>query len=121
MRRRAVYLLENTAEISPIQRPVFAFLKERLVTDEQAQKWIRRELEALLMIDDVEFLLDLVTHVVRDVSKQEAERKLHLAIEPFLHEHAGLFAAELGSFLASGLNMVGYDHQRLAAAENNSL
>ena len=119
MRRRAVYLLENAAGVLPIRQPVFAFLKERLVTDEQAQKWIRRELEALLMIDDVEFLADLVTHVVRDACKQEVERKLHLAIEPFLHEHAGLFAAELGSFLASGLNMVGYDHQRLVGEENS--
>ena len=107
--RRSVYFSGESSKTSQIDAPVASVLKPRSVTDCQAQLWMRRELQALLWIEDVEMLIGVVMHVMRGASGRESDERLAAALQPFLQDNAPLFVRELRSFLSSGLNVDGYD------------
>lgn len=105
-RRRELYFTEE-GKPPMITKPVFQSLRRREVQHPEAQCWIRRELEALLLVSDV----DMLTNVVIHLAKEETGfiDRVRQELEPFLHDRAERFAQELSSFLSSGLNVKGYD------------
>lgn len=110
LNRRAIYYSQDPSRMTNIIAPVSSFLKTRPIGDDQSQTWMRRELESLLGISDVDFVMHLVNHILKETKMDEkTRRKLVEALDPFLKPHSELFVSELFSFLSSGLNVRGYD------------
>jgi len=106
LKRRAVYFSGDSSRRSKIDKPVSSVLKRRSVTDEQSQMWIRRELQALMGVQKVDFVADIVTEMTARMSISTALRD---RLAPFIGNYAEIFEQELLSFLNSGLNLRGFD------------
>ncbi|KAI5060683.1 hypothetical protein GOP47_0025103 [Adiantum capillus-veneris] len=82
------------------------------------KQWIRRELQALMQVQDVVLITLLVLEILRSHEDKQRvdscaltawmDTMLH-ALKPFLFENAEIFCVELQIFRYSGLNVKAYD------------
>eukprot|EP00871_Galdieria_phlegrea_P000314 jgi/Galph1/1283/GphlegSOOS_G5940.1 len=68
--------------------------------------WLRRELQALCGVEDVQILVE---HIYGKIESRCSREELRNELEPFLFEHANHFLHELYQFAVSSYDMETYD------------
>ncbi|KAI5071814.1 hypothetical protein GOP47_0014065 [Adiantum capillus-veneris] len=86
--------------------------------NENVQQWVQRELQALMQVEDVDLIVQLVLGILKHyVDKQRVDFRvpalwmeaMYNNVKPFLFENAEAFCGELQAFLSSGVNLKAYD------------
>ncbi|KAF6256032.1 hypothetical protein COO60DRAFT_152412 [Scenedesmus sp. NREL 46B-D3] len=130
-RRRALYITQQQASSCDGQEQVAQPSRRgqpRAPNSPQITEWVTRELQALLLEDDVDVIVQHVLGVLQGlVNRQKQSRwkglntspvygpqtafvdSIMQAIQGFLDEHAAAFAGQLWSFLQSGLSITAHD------------
>ncbi|GMH33426.1 hypothetical protein BSKO_01260 [Bryopsis sp. KO-2023] len=116
--RRSMYFGDSTklrGELENHGRP------PRKPHDPIVLKWVERELQALMLEEDVQLIVGVVMGVLKTAKKpgtrsdiaaplcEEVLRNVAEALEPFLGNCSKQFSEELDQFVNSGLNMAAYD------------
>jgi len=133
--RRSLYFTPRAASPRRTELKLFRSLDETTMR-QQAKMWVTRELQALLLQEDVTLVLSQIMGCIEplkekkrkrspprplDAAHRDQTRKSNWALDsrwlemvadcsrPFLFENSEQFAGELAAFLDSGLTVAQYD------------
>lgn len=131
-RRRALYMTpQQPADTDDEQAQAAATgrrVQPRAPSSPQTSEWVTRELQALLLEDDVDVIAQHVVGVLQGLANRQKQSRckgpgtspvygpqpaflagIVQAVQSFLDEHAASFARQLWCFLESGLSISAHD------------